>query len=180
MYDRLRQREVLDSDVGGRSVAADAQHAHPFGVPEAVGDRLPLRRGGQRDVGAAAVNYEGQGTSPALTLDDALEIGEIVDRRPVDRLDDVAGLEAGGGGGGSGNDAIDARSQVLLAVEAENGRENDDRQKEIGDRAGGHDGGTLGDVLAGEKVRAQSSGAIFDAALGSVRLTSFSSPKKRT
>ena len=58
----------------------------------------------------------------------------------VDRDDQIAGLESGGGGGTVGLHRVHPRAHRLLAVQHEDRRENDDGQNEIRHRPG-HDYG---------------------------------------
>ena len=68
-------------------------------VAETVLDLLERRRRAERDRRAAAFDLEFK-RAPGVGADDALHVGEAVDRAAVDRDHDVAGLEAGRGGRG--------------------------------------------------------------------------------
>ena len=59
-------------------------------------------------------------------------------------------------GGAAGFDLVDARGRARLAEEREQAGEDHDRQHEIGDRTGGHDGRARSDLLVVETA-----GALF-------------------
>ncbi len=148
------------------------------GYPEDAPVVLHLRRRLQRDRNAAAVDHDGQRMS-AREADDALHVDEVVDLAAVDRGDQVSGLEAGGGGGAVGLDRGHPRDRDLLAENHENAGEKDDRENEIGQRAGHHDGRAAADRLAEEAMLALLLGhRRKDRASGT--LASFSSPKNLT
>ena len=68
---------------------------------------------------------------------------KAVDRIPVDRLHQVAGLEAGGRGRAARLDPPDARHMFNPAEGHEHAGENDKGQNEIGDRSREHDRGAV-------------------------------------
>ena len=121
-------------------VAADADHAHAAVL-------LPNRSEISRRAGVAlrvssapaAVDLEGQ-LAIGAAADDALHVGECLDRLAVDADDHVARLEAGARGRPAGHQLVDPRRGHLHAHKRERQRENDDGQDEVRYRAGRHDG----------------------------------------
>jgi hypothetical protein len=97
----------------------------------------------------AAVDREGQSFTGARTHQE-LHVREGLDSLAVDGKDQIPGLEAGLLGGAAGPDRLDPGLQDLAAAEIVEACEDGDRQNEVRDRPGRHDGGALGDVLVGE------------------------------
>src|SRR6185312_9229759 len=120
-----------------------------MGVAEVVFELAQLRRRRQRLGGTAAVNDDLQRHAGA-DADDALHVGEAVDRLAVDRRHEVAGLEAGRLRRAARLHGVDPRARDLAADGAENDGEDDDREYEIGDRTGRDDRGTRADRLEDE------------------------------
>jgi hypothetical protein len=108
-----------------------------------------FRHRGQRGFGAATVHDDAQGLAGAVHHQ-PLHVRESLDPAPIDREHEIPVLEAGGFRGAAGLDLVDESGSARLAVEDEHGREQDDREDEIGDRARRDDGGPLGNVLVRE------------------------------
>src|SRR6185312_3958136 len=147
--DRLERAVAAGLDVARLHRPADAEHTEAVGVAEIVLDLAQLRRGGQRDRSAAAVDDDLERLAGA-DADDALHVGEAVDRLAVDRGDEVARLEAGGLRGTVGLHRVDAGAGRLAAGGGEDDGEDGDGEDEVGDRAGGDDGGARADRLEHE------------------------------
>ena len=75
--------------------------------------------------------------------DDALHVGEALDRAAVDRDDRSPGLKPAASAALPGLHRIDARGRRLLAVDVKTPAKIDDREDEIGDRPGRDDRGAL-------------------------------------
>ena len=86
--------------------------------------------------------------------DDALHVDEVIDSATIDRSDEVAGLEARHGGRAARLDRGDPRHRDLLAEHHEDGGKKHDREDEIGERTGDHDGSAATDRLAEEALLA--------------------------
>src|SRR6185369_2732779 len=104
-----------------------------------------------RHVAAIAIDDDRQRVAGAHA-DGALQIGKVADRRAVDRLHDVAGLQPGRRRGAAFDDRVDPGGHHVAAENAENGREDGYRENEIRNRASGDDGRTFGNVLSGKRA----------------------------
>ena len=111
-------------------------------VAEIVLDFPQGRRRLQRDAIACALDGDLQ-LLAGIDADDPLHVGKIRDLASVDVDNDVARLETRRGRSAAGLDRVHARRGRLLAVDHEHGREDHDRQNEIGDRAGRDDHGAV-------------------------------------
>ena len=89
----------------------------------------------------------------ARGLHDALHVLEAIDLGPVDRNDQIARLKSGRLGGAAGGDAVHGGQKDGAPIHVKNAGENDDRQKEIGNRASGDDRRPLPDRLGKETDR---------------------------
>ena len=123
-----------------------------WAVAEIVLDLLEGRGGFERLFDAVTFDSDVQCFARILA-DDALHVGKTLDMTAIDRHDQVAGLEAGGGGGTVRLHRIDPRAHRLLAVKHEDTGENHDRQYEIRNRSGDDDGRPLGHGLKHEALR---------------------------
>src|SRR5262249_10134667 len=85
---------------------------------------------------------------------DPLHIREGTDRAAIDRLHNVARLEASSGRRRIGLNRIDPRQSALASVEHGRRRKDHDRQDEIGQRTGNHDSGSWPHVLMNEAALA--------------------------
>src|SRR5947209_6466998 len=99
-------------------------------IAEPVLDLLEGRSGSERDVHPAALNLENEGLASARA-DDLLHVGKALDRAPVDRQNEVAGLESRYLGGTAGLDGIDPRRCARSAKDHEQAGKDDDREHEI-------------------------------------------------
>ena len=113
--------DLLGLDVAGRHGAADTEHAEPVHIAEIVLHLLELGHRLERDLHAAALDLDLERRAGA-DADDALHVGEAVDRLAVDGEHEVAGLEAGGLRRAVRLHGIDAGGRGLLADDHENAR----------------------------------------------------------
>jgi hypothetical protein len=105
------------------------------------------------------------GAPPGIGADDPLHVGEALDLATVDGEHDVAGLEPRSGCRRIRLHCVDPGRGGLAAVKREDEGENHDRQDEIGDRAGDHDGGSTADRLVVEALAALLRVHAFDGGL---------------
>src|SRR3984957_5691057 len=124
-----------------------------MGIAERVFHFLQFRRAAQLHGVIAALDREGE-LFTGVNADDALHIGEASDRGAVDGRYDVADLKADSRCSAPRLHFVDARRGARLAKEREQSGEDHDRQKEIGDRTGGHDGSARSNPLVVETARA--------------------------
>ena len=104
-------------------------------------------------IGAPPRSIRNSSVRPALALTIRCMSEKLSIVAAVDREHDVAGLEARRGGRAVGLHRVDPRGRGLLAVEREDRGKNHDRQNEIRDRAGGHDGRAAAHRLMKEALR---------------------------
>ena len=117
---------------------------------------------------------------PALALTIRCMSEKLSTVRPSIASTTSPGLKSGGGGGGIGLHGIDPGGRGLPAIERENRGKDHDGQDEIGDRAGGDDGGAAAHRLMEEAVAALRLGHARRRAASSGTLAAFSSPKNLT
>ena len=137
-----------------RHRAADAEDADALHVAEIVLDLFQRRRGLEDELRCPSRSTVMASGFAGARADDALHVGEVVDRVAVDGDDQVAGLEAGFRGRAVRLHRIDPRAHGLLAVEHEDAGKNHDGQDEIRQRPGDDDGRALGHRLEHEALRA--------------------------
>ena len=122
----------------------------------------------RRSVSSTTVGTAVSATSPAVAADDqvervfeaelhdALDLLETLDLHAVDADDAVAGPQAGALRGAVRRDAGDLGRREGLADDAVHAGEGDDREQEIGERAGEDDRRALTEALVVER-----DGALF-------------------
>lgn len=113
-----------------------------MGIAHAVGDRGHLRRHADGKPLPVALDDERQ-RSALIEPDDLLHFLEPLDRLAVDLDDDVARQHAGLGSGAFRLNRSDVSRREGLAVDREKQRQANDREQEVSDGTGGHDGGAL-------------------------------------
>ena len=148
-----RQGAAIDSDVGGVAGRSEAESPHPPLAERTLVDDGDFRRGGKARLVSRSFDDEAHRQAGA-EQGRLLQVLEGGDRPTVDRLDQIADLEAGQRGGRARFDRADARRLLGAAEDDEQGGEDRDGKKEIGERARRHDRGAIGERLAGEGRRA--------------------------
>jgi hypothetical protein len=112
---------------------------------------ISLSCGGKREFGVFPLDHDLERVARG-DAHDALHVGKAVDLLAVNRQNEIARLEAGGGGGAARLYGVDPRAGALLADDHENAGENGNRQHEVRDRAGRYNRSAGADLLADEAV----------------------------
>src|ERR1700723_1682663 len=111
---------------------------HATLAEDALVDDSHLRRRREIDIAALALNDEGHRQTGAHQRR-FLKRFKAIDRIPVDRLYQIAGLKPGGRGRGARLDPPNTRDMLNAAESHEHAGENDEGEDEIRDRPREHD-----------------------------------------
>ncbi len=177
--DGFRRSRADDTEIGILAVVDQPDDADFLLVAEPVGAHFAARHDG--DFAQIAVSLDDERHHPlGIGRHEARNIREQFNSGAIDEADDVALLKTGDFRGASGLHLADHRVGDGAAIGHERDGEDDDCQKEIRQRPGDDNRGTLADTLVGKAHGALRFAHGVPCAAGSGADASLASPKKRT